>query len=213
MQKVIIFDMDGTLIDSQHDITVSVNHVRKEHYGLEPLTNAYVVEAINRYQRNLAYLFYETQTYEKHAMEAFEAHYHEQCTQNVYLYKCVREMLHFLNKNGFLLSVATNAPSTFARRMLGELNVDHLFDHIVGADMVEVPKPDKEMLSRILDAYGFAYGRDKAWMVGDNSKDIEAARNASITAVFAAWGFSSEGEGDHFAKHPERLLEIVASSS
>lgn len=211
MRRVVIFDMDGTLIDSQHDITVSVNHVRRTHYGLDPVSTDYVVEAINRYQRNLAKLFYDTDTYEEHAKESFEAHYYDQCVQNVTLYDGVLELLNSLKAGGFKLSVATNAPSLFARRMLDKLDVSRHFDHIVGADMVSTPKPDKEMLSHILDAYGFLHDRDRAWMVGDNSKDIEAARNAGIRSVFAAWGFSRQGEGDHFADHPSRLLKIVAS--
>jgi len=49
--KVVIFDMDGTLIDSQLDITISINHIRQKHHMLEPLSSDYVVEAINRDQR------------------------------------------------------------------------------------------------------------------------------------------------------------------
>ena len=202
--------MDGTLIDSQHDITVSINHVRKEHHGLEPLTNAYVVEAINRYQRNLSMLFYGTYYYHARDKALFEEHYHDQCIQNPVLYEGIKELLTQLAQEGIKVSVATNAPSTFARRMLAHLEVFDIFDHIIGADMVASPKPDKEMLHRILEHYGFEHGSDSAWMVGDNSKDMEAARNAEICSIFATWGFSPTGEGDHIASKPENLHRIIA---
>ena len=55
--KLVIFDMDGTLLDSKKDITISVNHIRKLHYNLEPLSEEFVVEAINMEVRNLPKLF------------------------------------------------------------------------------------------------------------------------------------------------------------
>lgn len=204
--------MDGTLIDSQHDITVSINHVRNVRYGLEPLTNRFIVDAINSYRRNLAELFYGTEVYHDEDRDLFEKHYHEQCIQNPVLYSGIRELLEILGGMGVKASVATNAPSPFARRMLTHLGVHEHFDHIFGADMVQNPKPDREMLHNILERYGYGKSGDRAWMVGDNAKDMEAAKNAGIEGIFAAWGFSSEGEGDHFAAHPEKILEIIAKA-
>ncbi|MEA3372264.1 MAG: HAD family hydrolase [Campylobacterota bacterium] len=209
--KVIIFDMDGTLIDSQYDITISVNHVREEHYGLEPLSSAFIVEAINRHQRNLPELFYGTAVYHEHDRDLFEAHYHEQCIQNPRLYDGVEALLQHLSSEKVKLAVATNAPGKFAKRMLSHLGVADHFSHIIGADMVEKPKPDRAMLSHILDSFGFHHGSDRAWMIGDNSKDIEAALNAGIHSVFVTWGFSSEGKGDHVIEKPHKLLKIIAS--
>ncbi len=207
--KVVIFDMDGTLIDSGYDITVSINHVRATRYALEPLDIAYVIAAINAHQRNLAQLFYETPTYEKQAQELFEAHYYEQCTQHVSVYDGVREALQQLKEHDVRLSVATNAPTIFAKRMLTHLDVASLFDYIVGADKVERPKPDKQMLEFILDRYGFQQQHDSAWMVGDNSKDMQSARHAEISSIFATWGFSREGEGTHRADHPQKVVDII----
>ncbi len=207
--KVVIFDMDGTLIDSGHDITVSINYVRATLYALKPLDIAYVIAAINAHQRNLAQLFYETEIYEKQAQELFETHYYEQCTQNVTLYEGVYEMLQTLQEHGTHLSVATNAPTVFAKKMLSHLQVAPLFDHIIGADMVEYPKPDKQMLEFILDRYGFEHRHDSAWMVGDNSKDMQSARHAEISSIFATWGFSRDGEGHHRADHPHKVVDII----
>ena len=64
MKKIVIFDMDGTLIDSKKDITISVNYVREKNHSLPPLSEEFIVNAINKKERNLAYLFYQTQTYE-----------------------------------------------------------------------------------------------------------------------------------------------------
>lgn len=207
--KILIFDMDGTLINSKKDITISVNHVRKTNYNLKPVSEEFIVECINMEVRNLPYLFYETDIYHESDKELFEEHYETQCTQNPYLYDGIEELLKELIKSGFKLSVATNAPTQFANLMLGSLGVANLFDVIIGADKVSLSKPNPEMLNVILDFYGFDKTLHKAWMVGDNSKDIKSAQNANIEAIFATWGFTTEPEHDVFARKPKEILDIV----
>ena len=209
MQKIVIFDMDGTLIDSKKDITISINYVRSINHNLPPLSEAFVVDAINMHERNLAKLFYETEVYERRDKKLFEKHYKQQCIEHSYLYEGVAELLSILKKNGVKLSVATNAPTLFAQTMLEHLQVAKLFDLIVGADKVKASKPNPEMLYYILDFYGFDVTKDKAWMIGDNSKDMESAKNAGIEGVFAAWGFSVDSTHYSIVKDPKKLLDIV----
>ena len=207
--KIVIFDMDGTLIDSKKDITISINYIRDLHYNLPPLSEDFVVEAINMDVRNLPKLFYNTDVYEDKDRDVFEVHYASQCVQNPYLYDGVKEMLETLVKEGVKISVATNAPTQFALRMLKSLHVEHLFDMIIGADKVVVSKPNPEMLNKILEFCNFDKTIDKAWMVGDNSKDIMSAVNAGIDAMFATWGFSPQSEYEITVNHPKEILDIV----
>lgn len=207
--KVVIFDMDGTLIDSKKDLTISVNHVRKLHYNLEPLSEEFVVEAINMENRVLSRLFFETEIYHDRDRDVFEGHYEDQCIQNPYLYEGIKETLHALVESGIKISVATNAPTQFALRMLKHLEVDYLFDMIVGADAVAESKPSPEMLNKILKQYRFDKKNHKAWMVGDNSKDIKSAANAGIDSMFAIWGFSKNSENRVVVKKPRDILDIV----
>ena len=208
--RIVIFDMDGTLVDSGHDITASVNHVRKKIYGLAPLTKTFVVEAINRDQRNLALLFYETPLYEPEAQQEFECHYHEQCVRTPRLYPGIRSILDSLGHQGIGLSVATNAPARFAGRMLAHLGLEALFDRIVGSEDVVKSKPHPAMLLDILASYGYVPGHDRALMVGDSAKDMEAARQAGIPGAFASWGFSPEGGGDVILSAPGEILPLMA---
>jgi phosphoglycolate phosphatase len=207
--RIVIFDMDGTLIDSQYDITCSVNHVRAAHHGLPPVPSASVVEWINRPVRNLPKLFYGTETYEARDRALFEVHYYEQCIKNPVLYPGIRETLEVLYGRGVRLAVATNAPSKFAVRMIRHLDVAHYFEQIVGPDIAGASKPDPAMLHMILEEAGFTPDAHRAWMIGDNSKDIDAARSAGITGVFSTWGFSEEGSGDFVIEHPLALLDII----
>lgn len=207
--KVVIFDMDGTLLDSQKDITISINYVREKNHALEPLDEKFVVDAINQEMRNLPKLFYNTQTYENRDKEIFEKHYAKQCIQNPYLYDGVYATLEKLQNNGVKISVATNAPTPFALRMLTHLGVADMFDVIIGADKVSASKPSPEMLNYILDYYKFDKENHKAWMIGDNSKDMKSANEAGIDSIFATWGFSPESTHHTIVKTPHQILDIV----
>ena len=207
--KVVVFDMDGTLLDSKKDITISINYVREVNYKLPPLSENFVVEAINAEIRNLPELFYETLSYENRDKDLFEAHYEKQCVQNIYLYDGIYELLQELRTCGIKLSVATNAPTKFAKTMLKHLKVESVFDVIIGADKVRNSKPDPQMLFEILNYYGFDKQNHTAWMVGDNSKDMLSAQSAGISSLFATWGFSPHGEHDTLVHSPKEILDIV----
>jgi len=208
MKKIIIFDMDGTLIDSKKDITISINYVRKTNHNLPPLSEAFVVDAINKEVRNLPKLFYNTQMYEERDRKLFEHHYKKQCIVHSSLYDGVFELLLALKKQGVYLSVATNAPTIFAQTMLEHLEVAKFFDFIIGADKVAHSKPNPEMLLYILNRYNYDAAKDKACMVGDNSKDMKSAINAGVEAIFAAWGFSQYGEYSLVLKDPKEILGV-----
>jgi len=207
--KIVIFDMDGTLLDSKKDITVSVNYVREMHHNLPPLSEEFIVEAINMEVRNLSMLFYETEVYHPKDRELFEAHYEQECIKNVYLYDGVEELLQKLVESEIKISVATNAPTQFALRMLEHLKVKPLFDVIIGADMVSASKPSPEMLHHILNHYAYDAKNHKAWMVGDNTKDILSAKSAGIESIFATWGFSPKSDAKLIVKKPAEVLDIV----
>lgn len=204
--KIAIFDMDGTLLNSAKDITISINEVRRINHRLDGLSEDFVVEAINRDQRNLAELFYGTEEYELRDKMLFEEHYDQQCVQNVYLYEGIKESLQMLREKNVKISVATNAPTKFAHRMLEACGVFEHFDFIIGADRVSKPKPDKEMLEQILQGYGYQKGH-QALMIGDNSKDMKAASHAGIERAFATWGFSPHCEEYEIVSHPLDILE------
>ena len=207
--KVVIFDMDGTLLDSKKDITISVNYIRQMHYNLEPLSEDFIVDAINMEVRNLPKLFYGTEIYQDRDRELFEIHYANQCVQNPYLYSGIKETLEELVTSGVKISVATNAPTSFASRMLKHLGVDEMFDVIIGADKVKNSKPDPQMLHHILNHYKYDKKKDIAWMVGDNSKDMLSAKAARIGSIFATWGFTPESDHDIVVYEPKEILGIV----
>ncbi|MEF3254395.1 MAG: HAD-IA family hydrolase [Deferribacterales bacterium] len=205
---LIIFDMDGTLIDSSVDITISVNYVRK-HFGLPKLDIPTVVDIINGKREELAYNLYQVREYTSTHRKLFEEHYIEQCTKNTYVYKGVEELLKELKSLGYTLSVATNAYTKFAEKMLTHLNIDRYFDLIVGACKVEKPKPNPDMLFHIMGKFS---NSSINIMVGDNHTDVYAAKNANIDMVFAGWGFGKiENYADvtFVAKTPYDMLNYI----
>jgi len=115
-------------------------------------------------------------------------------------------MLKELKNKDIKLSVATNAPTKFARTMLLHLNAANLFDIIIGVDRVSASKPDPKMLNFILNFYKYDKEKDRAWIVGDNSKDMQSAE---INAIFATWGFSPQSPCEVVINEPKEMFSIV----
>jgi len=209
-KALIIFDMDGTLIDSSEDITISVNFVRSN-FGLFPLSKDEVVDIINSDRNLFAYRLYNIKEYTPEHRKLFESHYYEQCIKNTYLYDGIKEMIQKLQSLGFYLSVATNAYTKFAEKMLSHLEIDRFFLNIVGACKVKKPKPDPDMIFHIIERSPTV---DRVVMVGDNHTDLYAAINANIEMVFANWGFGKIDNLDmvnYIAKEPADLIYYLLS--
>ena len=114
--KLIMFDMDGTLVNSSNAIVNTINYVRVN-IGLEALGKNYILEHINDPNINSAEFFYGTKHFTDEQTHLFENYYNKNCLNDIYLYDGIKELIENLNKNS-KLAVATNASSVFAKKML-----------------------------------------------------------------------------------------------
>jgi len=194
--KLVMFDMDGTLIDSSNAIVNTINYVRTN-IGFERLEKAYILEHINDPTINSAEFFYGTKHFTDEQTFLFEDYYNKNCLNEIYLYDGIKELIQNLSKD-CKLAVATNASSIFAKKMLVHLDVHHYFDMLVGYNDVTNPKPHPEMVHKILNKLDTE--KEKAILIGDSKKDTQAASSAGIDSILVNWGFSD---------HEDEALDTV----
>ena len=196
MKKSIIFDMDGTLVDSSYAMTNSINHVR-ESIGLEKISQDFLEYHINAPDQNLPKLFYGTDEYDPIHKKLFYDHYMDTISSNIRLYDGIFNLLSNLKSKGFILSVATNASSYFAINILKATNIFSYFDLIVGANMVKNPKPAPDILEYICDKTSIK--AHESILIGDSKKDEFAAKNTNMDFIFVHWGYGeNENSNDTF---------------
>ena len=207
--KTILFDLDGTLVDSAGDIAASINHVRRLLYGLGPLQIEEVAAILDGEERSIPHRLYGVAAYEPKAREIFEEHYTRQCRRNARVFEGVREAIEALKGAGCELYVCTNAPTATSREVLRNNNILHHFADVIGADRVPRPKPAPDALLQVRQRARFP----QMWMVGDSAKDMDAARRAGIPSVFVTWGYSARAPrevGAHrVAARPGELAAIL----
>ncbi len=188
--KLLMFDMDGTLVDSGTSITNTINHVR-ENLGLEHLEKTNVLEKLNDPKINGSEFFYGTKEFTEEQKTLFEDYYYDNCLNNLELYEGIQKLIDDL-KSDFTLAVATNANSVFAKRMLDHVGIGQYFKTILGYDSVKNAKPHPEMVYKILDTHNI--DKQNAQLIGDSHKDVMAAANAGVDSVLVNWGFSDHSE-------------------
>ena len=200
MIQGIIFDFDGTLIDSYEPITESLNQVR-EAFGRSHLPLEQVKGMVGH---GLEHLIEEAVGREQiqEGVRIFRETYGRICESRTRILPQVRETLDELQRRGYQMAIATNKPSYFARLILRALEIEHLFEEVLGPNDVARPKPDPEMLDLIMARLGL--GADEVVYVGDMPLDIQTARQAGVT-VFGLPTGSATREA-LLAGRPDRLL-------
>ena len=194
MQKkeLIIFDMDGTLIDSGNVITNTINFVRGQ-LGLKAIEKNLMLEQLNNPDINSAEYFYGTSKFTDEQTALFTEYYDKNCISDIILYDGIKEMLESLESH-FKLAVATNASRDFAVKMIEHLKIDSHFDLIVGATCVKNSKPHPDMIHKTLNDLNII--DNKAILIGDSCKDQRAANAANIDSILVNWGFTNHEIGE-----------------
>ena len=200
--KTLIFDMDGTLIDSSAVISGSINYVRSK-LGLDPMQTDVMLKAVNDMDTHSPSFFYEVEDFTQDHIEWFQEYYTKNHDKEVALYDGIKDLLDEL-KPIYKLSLATNAYRKSALQILSHLDIEDYFEIVMCADDVKNSKPHPDMVLEILD---YTKCRaDEALMIGDSLKDREAASRAGVKTVLVDWGFS---DLDDACREVEELRELL----
>ena len=185
--KAILFDLDGTLIDSVTDLANSVN------YMLARLSlPCHTTEEIRSFVGDGVQKLIKRSLGQTHmdkfaeAFDAFMAHYSIHCTDNTALYPGVAETLPELTEQ-YLLGVVTNKSLNFSMKILHTLGIDAYFREVLGGDSLPVKKPDPAGIFFLAEKWGLDPGREMV-MVGDHATDIEVGQRAGCKTVFIEGG-------------------------
>jgi phosphoglycolate phosphatase len=214
--KLLIFDLDGTLIDSQRDLVNSVNAARV-HMGLAELP----AETVHSYVGNGAPVLIRramgagaADADVERALAYFLQHYRAHMLDYTVLYPGVRESLDVFRDNGIRMAVLTNKPSHIAEAIIAGLGVSEHFFRIYGGNSFPQKKPDPVGIHALLQETGLP--AEQALMVGDSAVDVRTARNAGIKACGVTYGFQPESlkeePPDYLLDHMGELAPIVLGS-
>jgi phosphoglycolate phosphatase len=188
---LLIFDLDGTLIDSARDLADSVNATRAW-LGLAPLTDENVASYVgNGAPVLIKRAFPDASDAElAQALRFFLEYYREHMLDATRLYPGVREALDRLYHAGVPMAVLTNKPVRFSMKLIEGLDLEMHFFRVYGGNSLEEKKPHPMGIELLVAEAGAA--RDRTTMVGDSAVDIRTARNAKVRACGVSWGFQPE---------------------
>jgi len=198
----VIFDMDGTLVDSSQTLINAINYVRSK-LSLPAMDGKKIMDGILNPHSNMPREFYGIDKIEPIHEEWFKEYYSANHDRELKLFDGVEEMLKKLKENGIKIALATNAYRDSTMQALSHLKIDKYFNDIVCFDEVENGKPAPDMLHLLLERNSVS-NRD-ALFVGDSSRDSLAAKAADIDYLQVAFGQNSKGAIDK----PRDLVDII----
>ena len=169
--KTVIFDMDGTLLDSSRAIEVSINNTRRELYGLAPIQRDFIVRTINDPSKNAFLEFYGKTKASAEELAFFEKEFVKNYHEFAVLYDGIDELLRHCKRSGYFVALASNAPAYTLQEILRKTGSRELFDLVVGADEQMPSKPNPAMLLHVIARSP----HKNAIFLGDSKKDELAA--------------------------------------
>ncbi|WP_245217031.1 HAD family hydrolase [Neoroseomonas nitratireducens] len=212
MERLLVFDLDGTLVDSAPDIHAALNRVLVAR-GLAPYDLPAVKAMIGDGARVLLERAFggRGQAFEAAALDVFLADEDISQARLTAPFPGIAPAMDSLAEAGWRFAVCTNKPEGPARALLASLGLGGRFAAIGGGDSFPVRKPDPGHLLATIAAAGGKPGA--AVMVGDHRNDVRAAAGAGLPCIFAAWGYGPHemAEGAPIAAAPSDLPRLAAA--
>lgn len=212
---LLIFDLDGTLIDSKLDLAHSVNATRA-YMGLPPLDHELIYSYVGNgapvlIRRALGPDASETQA--EHALSFFLTYYRHHMLDYTTLYPGVKDTLDELRSRRLPMAVLTNKPVRISHTIIEGLGLGTHFFKIYGGNSFDHKKPHPIGVETLLAEAG--QPADRCLVVGDSSVDVQTARNAGVACCGVTYGFQPESlessAPDYLIDHMAKLLDIVTN--
>lgn len=213
--RLVIFDLDGTLLDTIGDLAEACNYMLRLRSLEEHTREEYCMMVgngiLNLVRRALPEALRTTE-YVEQAKRDFVAYYTENIDRYSRPYDGICEVLNTLQREGYTLAVASNKFDEGAKRLVAKILPDIQFKVVYGNREGFPLKPDAALIDLIMEECGAV--RETTTMVGDSGVDIQTAKGAGVRSVGCSWGFRSREElaqsgADVIVDRPSELLDIL----
>ena len=202
---LLIFDLDGTLVDSKLDLSDSLNYSAKK-LGYQQVPESEIPNMVGDGVRALisrAFHIPLNSSELRTALDAFMEYYKEHLINRTIFYPNVKETIeHFKDKK---LAVLSNKPDGFTKPIIQQLGLGKYFDLVLGATETLERKPSAEPIKYILNQLNVA--PDRAIMIGDGDADVMAGKNAEIKTCALTYGYRTRSELEEL--HPDLILDDI----
>jgi len=195
-KKVIIFDFDGTLIDSEPDLALALNYMldklNRETYTQSVISHWVGNGAETLVKRALSGSTIIDEHIEQelflNALDIFLKFYAQNLCVKTYLYPNVKKSLEKLKEQGYIMVIVTNKPADFVEPILKGLAIDEFFEFYLGGDSLEKRKPDPMPLLHVCNRLDITV--DECVMIGDSKNDILSAKSAKMQSIGVSYGYN-----------------------
>ena len=215
MKKLVIFDLDGTLLNTIADLAHSTNHaLRQNGFPTHDVKeyNFFVGNGINKlFERALPEGEKTAENILK-VREEFLKHYDLHNTDRSVPYPGVPELLALLQERGIKLAVASNKYQAATRKLIAHFFPSIQFTEVLGQREGVKAKPDPSIVNEIVERASIS--KENTLYVGDSDVDMQAAINSEVTSCGVTWGFRPRTElekyaPDHIAEKAEDILKFI----
>jgi len=195
-KKHLIFDLDGTLIDSVPDLALAVNmtmqELDKDIYCLDVVRTWVGNGSLVLIKRALSSDVTIDENLDEELVQKAHKLFLEYYLQNVcnetIMFENVKQTLQILKDKGYILSIVTNKPIEFVKPILDSFDIEKLFSMYIGANSLDVKKPNPKPLLYVCDKLGFSV--EESIMIGDSKNDILAANNCNMQSIAVSYGYN-----------------------
>ena len=217
----ILFDLDGTLIDTAPDLMNAHNHVMKK-YGYETKTTDDIRQLVGKGTASLIgrsvwgqakkeFSQINDNGIKKEMIKDFIDYYGKNIAVESRLINGVSEFLNWANKNNISMAVCTNKQEHLAVDLLKQIKIYDYFEYVAGSNTFDYCKPDPRHLTNVIEI--MQGDIKKSLMIGDSETDAESAKSAGIPFILLEDGYTekkvSEIHHDHLIKDFVNIEEII----